>query len=84
MRLQCEFGDCQCSLCLGTGRCRRCGHGECWHKRSTQFDSQRVSAHRGRYIRIPIITGVFSPQVPPTSPTEDPTDFCVTVIGLPV
>jgi hypothetical protein len=86
MRLNCEFGDCLCSKCIGSPKCRRCGHGECWHKRSVQFDSPRVSARRGQYVKVPIVHGVFIPMAPPVSPleSEDSDNYCSHSVALPV
>jgi len=86
MRLHCEFGDCQCQKCIGSPKCRRCGHGECWHKRSVQFDSPRSAADNGRYIRVPVICGIFMPIAPPVSPFEssDQDSYCEELTTLPV
>ena len=86
MRLHCEFGDCLCPKCIGSPKCRRCGHGECWHKRSVQFDSPRMSARRGQYVKVPIVIGMFIPMAPPVSPleSEDSDNYCPCSVALPV
>lgn len=85
MRLFCEFSGCQCQCYLGRGRCRHCGHGECWHKRSTQFDSTRPAADSPKYLKIPIVPAIFMPEVPPVSPLEsDDSDYCECIRALPV
>lgn len=80
MRLYCEFGDCSCPCYMGRGKCRRCGHAKCWHKRSTQFDSVRESARVPTYQRIPIVPAVFVPMAPPISPleSEEEENYCTT------
>jgi len=85
MRLFCEFSNCHCHHYIGRGRCRHCGHGECWHKRSTQFDSVRQTAENPSYLKIPIVLAIFIPEVPPVSPFEsDESDYCECTQSLPV
>ena len=85
MRLFCEFSGCSCQCYLGRGRCRHCGHGECWHKRSIQFDSTRPAADSPIYMKIPIVPAIFIPEVPPVSPFEsDDSDYCECIQALPV
>lgn len=85
MRLFCEFSGCQCPCYLGGDRCHHCGHGECWHKRSTQFDSTRPAAYSPKYLKIPIVPAIFMPEVPPVSPLEsDDSDYCECIRALPV
>jgi len=81
MRLYCEFGNCPCRAYSGHGQCLHCSHGECWHKRSTQFDSPRMLARVPQYYKIPIIM-IFTPILPAVPPL--PIDYCPTVKGLPV
>ena len=78
MRLFCEFNGCPCRrYCSNSSRCSRCGHGECWHVNSPQFESSRS----------PAVTPVYcifrlQPVVPPL-PEETPR-FCIGVLLLPV
>jgi len=85
MRLYCEFSTCPCLHYFGRERCCHCGHGECWHKRSSQFDSVRLTADTPVYLKIPIVSAIFIPEVPPVFPFESyDSDFCECVDALPV
>lgn len=91
MRLYCEFSDCPCRYYVKRRhhrrgeRCRMCGHGQCWHKRSTQFESTRLPADRPIYFKIPVVPAIFIPEVPPVSPLEsDESDYCECAEALPV
>lgn len=85
MRLHCEFGDCPCPQHLGRGKCRRCAHAKCWHKRSTQFDSVREPARTAVYLKIPIVPAVFVPMAPPIAGLEsEEENYCECPLALPV
>ena len=85
MRGECEFRSCPCSNFLGKRRCRHCGHGQCWHKLSKQFNSPRLSARTPVYLKIPIVPAIFIPEVPPISPFESSdSDYCQDEDQLPV
>ena len=53
---------------------------------SVQFDSPRVSARRGQYVKVPIAIGMFIPMAPPVSPleSEDSDNYCSCSVALPV
>ena len=91
MRLHCEFSGCPCQHYVKRRRhkrgkrCRGCGHAECWHKLSTQFESTRLAADSPKYLKIPIVPAIFIPEVPPVSPLEsDDSDYCESIQALPV
>jgi len=85
MRLHCEFGSCHCPQYLGRGLCRRCGHGKCWHKNSSQFDSSREYARTPSYQRIPVVPAIFLPMLPDVPPIEsDEDNYCESLSVLPV
>ena len=87
MRLECQFGNCNCKKHIGhqDDICGICGHGGCWHKIDySQFYSPRASARRGIYYIEPIIQ-IFVPIMPEVPPfPEDSPRFCNQIKKLPV
>lgn len=77
-RLHCVFGDCICFCYIGTTQlCRRCNHGECWHKLENAFVTPRACAQRPEYVYESV------PHSVPVAIAEE-IIFCPTIMALPV